>query len=532
MSIEKRKRSEQQETPTLPHVAAIGPICESIREEARADKKRRLEDESKATEPNATVTIQAGLSNVAAVRFMELLETQRKALSHTAQRKQATQEAKHSMDKLNLELQNLLYEIRHFEQSIADCKKLETNYQNIELVSEAEISLDAATDTDSHDIMLKRLNYELEERIRLVEEEKALEVELARAQIGLSKETAELEALDKELMEALKATLPLQKRLNIETTAKRATASQANLLPEPLYVLYKHALGYMATAENELSVEIKGDIDLAATMRMESKTSSETKEKEINEAAVPAVDRSASADDMDIDIDQHARDQTKDKGHADRSATYYSKHPLEIVMTIYSPPASTPIPIAILKFSYLTNLQIVVVAAEPAKPWPHIPSHMLTSCLWPEDTGLVSPNPANAFLGGDAQPFHFSPSLAGGYAYIWTQALCGFSYPGALGTFRYYFTRLPEMVRYRVGVLEALSGQVGGIVEGEKGQGVRWRVGDAKNATFELLSAAGDDEPLAEVTLSTPPPSTAAAGATPPEVKLVVREREGAVDRV
>lgn len=83
--------------------------------------------------------------------------------------KAESERAKAPVDLTTLQLHNLMYEKNHYVKAIKACKDFKTKYPDIELVPEEEFFRDAPEDikspvlsTDSaHNLMLKRLNYEL-----------------------------------------------------------------------------------------------------------------------------------------------------------------------------------------------------------------------------------------------------------------------------------------------------------------------------------------------------------------------------------
>lgn len=91
--------------------------------------------------------------------------------------KAETEKAKAPVDFTTLQLHNLMYEKSHYLKAIKACKDFRSKYPDIELVNEDEFFRDApqhikgsnlSTDT-SHNLMLKRLNYELHQVINLNE---------------------------------------------------------------------------------------------------------------------------------------------------------------------------------------------------------------------------------------------------------------------------------------------------------------------------------------------------------------------------
>lgn len=83
--------------------------------------------------------------------------------------KAETEAAKAPVDSTTLQLHNLLYEKNHYVKAIRACLDFQTKYPGIELVPEEEFQRSAPADIlektlaadASHDVMLKRLNFEL-----------------------------------------------------------------------------------------------------------------------------------------------------------------------------------------------------------------------------------------------------------------------------------------------------------------------------------------------------------------------------------
>lgn len=80
-----------------------------------------------------------------------------------------SERAKAPVDLTTLQLHNLMYEKNHYVKAIKACKDFKTKYPDIELVPEEEFFRDAPEEIKSpvlssdsaHNLMLKRLNYEL-----------------------------------------------------------------------------------------------------------------------------------------------------------------------------------------------------------------------------------------------------------------------------------------------------------------------------------------------------------------------------------
>ncbi|KAI8998401.1 Fms-interacting protein-domain-containing protein [Gaertneriomyces semiglobifer] len=362
----------------LPHVAGVLRVCDELRTDLQTRKRIRSQDEAPESKQRTVVPMETSL------RFLELLQLQRAAYTHTRSTKQVTSEEKLSMDKLNLDYQNVIYEIRHLEKEIAACEDIETEYQKIELISEEEFEkAHPEAPTDPHAKMLARLNHELEERESLVKQGEELTKELNEAKDENDTALQELETLDAELSEALKSTIPLQKRLGVRATAKREQLERAKLLPDPLFVLYKTSIGYMEAMDNtDMEVDIIGDAELAVDFT--SRT-----------PLAPVADQKPSSAD-EMEVDQPADNEgAGSKDHADHSSTLYRRHPLSIQWSLKDGLSQDAV--AKVSFSYLTSLEIVVVSTEVLQTLEHIPGTLLGMGIMAGDTGTDSPNPSNAY---------------------------------------------------------------------------------------------------------------------------------------
>ncbi|KAH8118266.1 Fms-interacting protein-domain-containing protein [Phellopilus nigrolimitatus] len=117
----------------------------------------------------------------AAALFARLKALNRVANAATRTRKQATADARTEMDHTHLGLQNLQYEKRHLEREIEKCRQFASIYQDVSLHSVEEFfelaPEESRTDEvreNEHQLMLKRLSFELAERQRLDQKRKEL----------------------------------------------------------------------------------------------------------------------------------------------------------------------------------------------------------------------------------------------------------------------------------------------------------------------------------------------------------------------
>lgn len=98
-----------------------------------------------------------------------ILQVNRTILLEEDRIKSETDRAKAPVDFTTLQLHNLMYEKNHYLKAIKACKDFRSKHQDIELVPEEEFFRSAPEDIKgkvlasdgAHDLMLKRLNFEL-----------------------------------------------------------------------------------------------------------------------------------------------------------------------------------------------------------------------------------------------------------------------------------------------------------------------------------------------------------------------------------
>ncbi|KAK9109212.1 hypothetical protein Sjap_017272 [Stephania japonica] len=103
------------------------------------------------------------------LHLVNLRQVNRTILLEEDRLKGETERAKAPVDFTTLQLHNLLYEKNHYVKAIKSCKDFKSKHPDIELVPEEEFFRDAPQDIKeavmsndtSHDLMLKRLNFEL-----------------------------------------------------------------------------------------------------------------------------------------------------------------------------------------------------------------------------------------------------------------------------------------------------------------------------------------------------------------------------------
>ncbi|KAK8971375.1 hypothetical protein KSP40_PGU020503 [Platanthera guangdongensis] len=246
------------------------------------------------------------LSTQMSLLFITLRQLNRTILVEEDRIKAETESAKAPVDFTTLQLHNLMYEKNHYLKAIKTCRDFRSKYPDIELVPEEEYFKNAPEDIKSkvlasdeaHDLMLKRLNYELfqvqdeysnaawcfpielgrlrgspdawvrpwpEEGLHYKENQRNTRCQLylktpntKRKELcklhekleqhkrspcrDYSKPKKFLSSLPSHLKSLKKATLPVQHQLGILHSKKLKQNSAAELLPPPLYILYSQLL--------------------------------------------------------------------------------------------------------------------------------------------------------------------------------------------------------------------------------------------------------------------------------------------------
>ncbi|XP_078361839.1 THO complex subunit 5-like isoform X2 [Oculina patagonica] len=370
--------------------------------------------------------------------FTILKKLNRLAHMRCKKAREKTQEAKQKVDSLYLQLQNLLYEVMYLKKEITKCLEFKSKDEEIELVSEGEFFRDApkeiskpdVTKKDSHQLMLARLDWELEQRKRLAKQkEQFLEKkETLMKEIHTKKEF--VDSLQPRLENILKVTQPVQEYMNMPLDAQCLQHETARYLPQPLYILYVQASAYNEACDAHLEVKILGDLDIAKAA-MEAKTT--------------AIDVDSDSDQEDTE--GHKR--SKHRSLEEKGKLLLKKHPLQILVQVRCKDKAT----VDLLFSFLTTFNTVVVSPSlslnEAIPAPVLadstllsPESLLTN-LFPDDDGGKAPNPSSLYQLaeykrlkaeierelGDSSRITFADFVKPvGKPYMWAQRICGLDF--------------------------------------------------------------------------------------------------------
>lgn len=161
-------------------------------------------------EAQAEISKQQKLLNT---NIAQLRGLHRSAHFKARETKGQTAEARHEVDVLHLQLQNLYYEQRHLEGEIAACESFEHTYQKLPLIPVEEfLALHPEhADDDENDLMVARINHERIEREALEQQRVELQKRKQKLIADNKKRRDDLANLDKDLEKFIDAAKPIQK---------------------------------------------------------------------------------------------------------------------------------------------------------------------------------------------------------------------------------------------------------------------------------------------------------------------------------
>ncbi|OMO78927.1 THO complex, subunit 5 [Corchorus capsularis] len=359
------------------------------------------------------------------LHFVTLRQANRTILLEEDKVKAETERAKAPVDFTTLQLHNLMYEKSHYLKAIKACKDFKSKYPDIELVPEEEFFRDAPEDIKdshlsedtSHNLMLKRLNYELFQRKELCKHLEKLEQRKKSLLETIANRKKFLSSLPSHLKSLKKASLPVQNQLGVLHTKKLKQHHSAELLPPPLYVIYSQFMAQKEAFGEDIDMEIIGSMkDAQAFARQQANK---------DNGLSTSVESSRLEEDVPDEEDDGQRRRKRPKRVPSKEAIdqagIYQVHPLKVILHIYDDDAPDPrsAKLITLKFEYLLKLNVVCVGIEGSTEGPE--NNILCN-LFPDDTGLELPHQlAKLLVGGDAtfderrtaRPYKWAQHLAG-----------------------------------------------------------------------------------------------------------------------
>uniref|UniRef100_A0A8C9QZG6 THO complex 5 n=1 Tax=Scleropages formosus TaxID=113540 RepID=A0A8C9QZG6_SCLFO len=372
------------------------------------------------------------------IHFMTLKKLNRLAHMRLKRGRDQTHEAKQRVDALHLQLQNLLYEVMHLQKEISKCLEFKSKHEEIELVSvdeffkEAppEISRPHLTKEDPHQLTLARLDWELEQRKRLAEKYKDSLASKEKILKNIEVKKEYLSSLQPGLNAIMQASLPVQEYLSMPFEQVQKQNEVARHLPPPLYVLLVQANAYSQACDKNISVSVSGDVD-------EAKALSKPPEDSQVDVAHAVRFQKRRRPTLGVQLDDKRREMLK-------------RHPLSLCVDLKCKGGrqSSFMHLASyflygnvlhLHFYYLMNLNIMTVKAKVSTATDLVGAvsagellnpDTLLSCLYADDQGMETPNPANRYQFDKVGITTFGDYVGEmGHPYIWVQNLGGLQFP-------------------------------------------------------------------------------------------------------
>uniref|UniRef100_A0A8C9VPH2 THO complex 5 n=1 Tax=Scleropages formosus TaxID=113540 RepID=A0A8C9VPH2_SCLFO len=368
------------------------------------------------------------------IHFMTLKKLNRLAHMRLKRGRDQTHEAKQRVDALHLQLQNLLYEVMHLQKEISKCLEFKSKHEEIELVSvdeffkEAppEISRPHLTKEDPHQLTLARLDWELEQRKRLAEKYKDSLASKEKILKNIEVKKEYLSSLQPGLNAIMQASLPVQEYLSMPFEQVQKQNEVARHLPPPLYVLLVQANAYSqcvlgtSLCYKNISVSVSGDVDEA---------------KALSKPPEDSQDDESDSDTEDEPQNTKRRRPTLGVQLDDKRREMLKRHPLSLCVDLKCKDGN----VLHLHFYYLMNLNIMTVKAKVSTATDLVGAvsagellnpDTLLSCLYADDQGMETPNPANRYQFDKVGITTFGDYVGEmGHPYIWVQNLGGLQFP-------------------------------------------------------------------------------------------------------
>ncbi|XP_023245652.1 THO complex subunit 5 homolog [Copidosoma floridanum] len=392
--------------------------CNQIRRNMAKIAKLKSVSEANAKEQIRELQIDTALA------FMELKKLNRMEKFRTKSSRDSLTLAKSNVDNRHLQLQNLLYEVIHLKKEVMKCLQFKSKDESIELVPEEEfykeapesISRPDVTKDDPHQKRLARLEWELTQRKQLAVLCDELTENKKSVATSIESKQSRLDNLAPQMRSILEASKPLQESLGLPLDKLKLEHQKAALLAPPLYILYAKASAFKSACDSSLLVSVEGDEEEAKRFsnqenNVESDSETDT-QPEIVETETPVHKK------------RHHRI-SKEARQEEKKLKLLHKHPLSVKI-IVSFKDDTKLK---LQFYYLTVLKVITVKSDlltvnlgGISAGDMLVSESVLRELYPGDTGIESPNPANSYQLAKQKLGTFL-SLNLGTPYKWAQRM-------------------------------------------------------------------------------------------------------------
>ncbi|TKY57820.1 THO complex subunit 5B [Spatholobus suberectus] len=361
------------------------------------------------------------------LHFVTLRQANRSILLEEDHARRETERAKAPLELTTQQLHNLVYEKSHYVKAIKACNDFKSKYANIEVVSEDEFFRDAPRDMkgsvlsnhSGHNLVLKRLNFELFQRKELCKHHDKLEQKRKTLLETIANRKKFLSSLPSQLKSLKKASLPVQNQLGVQHAKKLKWHHSAELLPPPLYVIYSQLLAQKEAFGGSIDVEIIGSIKDAQAFACHQT------HKDTGTSTTVESPKLENDEPDEEDGQRQSKRPRRFQGNESLDQTgIFQIHPLTVNLHVYDDEVSDleSAKLITLKFEYLMQLNIICVGIEASNDGPE---NDILCNLFPDDTGLELPHQSAKLCVGDATMFNGDRTSR---PYKWAQHLAGIDF--------------------------------------------------------------------------------------------------------
>ncbi|CAJ1972694.1 unnamed protein product [Sphenostylis stenocarpa] len=360
------------------------------------------------------------------LHFVTLRQANRSILLEEERARMETECAKAPLELTAQQLQNLMYEKSHYVKAIKACNDFKSKYADIDVVSESEFFRDAPQDMkdsvlcnhSEHNLVLKRLNFELFQRKELCKLHDKMEQKKKTLMETIANRKKFLSSLPSHLKSLKKASLPVQNQLGVQHTKKLKRHHSAELLPQPLYVIYSQLLAQKEVFGESIDVEIVGSVKDAQSF---------AHHQVHKDTGISTVVESPKLENDEHDEDDQRPSKRPKRFQGKESleqAGIFQVHPLTLNLHVYDDEICDleSAKLITLNFEYLMQLNIICVGIKASNDGPE---NDILSNLFPDDTGLELPHQSAKLYVGDAVMFNCDRTSR---PYKWAQHLAGIDF--------------------------------------------------------------------------------------------------------
>ena len=226
-----------------------------------------VDEVQQCTDPNTSIEQLSinGLTSLLVIRDLGY-----KLFDVTETAKTDAAKAREAFDDKTLVLQNLLYESGYYQKEVQEARdyKSAVSDNDMELLSveeftqvtgeEALAGLGADSAEYDHQLMLRRLEHELQSRKQARQQLSELQARRDALQTKLCQTRKALEAMRGHVSQNSASTQPVRKLFSLPDAAAAMQQEAAQLLPLPLYMIYSQATAILGTLLTTVKPEVAG----------------------------------------------------------------------------------------------------------------------------------------------------------------------------------------------------------------------------------------------------------------------------------